>query len=32
MAINDYTGALDADDKNLTALTLRAPLYKSTGR
>lgn len=32
MAINDYTGALDADDKNLVALTLRAPLYKSTGR
>ena len=32
MAINDYTGALEADDKNVTALTLRAPLYRQSNR
>ena len=32
MAVNDYTGALEADDKNIIALTLRAPLYRQTDR
>ena len=32
MAENDYTGAIEIDDKNLEALTARANLYKMLGR